>query len=374
MAISSPPPPGRNIVGVNKNTVTDVSSTDFPGHYFKEDHAWDKSRFGEACNVRFHHNEKYDSSFSLIGIDASIANAFRRCLIAEIPTLAIEYVYVQNNTSIIQDEVLAQRLGLIPLRVDSEGLTNYLRWYKKFDTDAAEEDRTAAAFDYNTIILHLKIECTRNENAAKGELDPHKKYHNAHVYAKDIEFKPFGAQHNFFGGDKAIIATNPDILVAKLRPGQCIDIEMHAIMGVGSDHAKYSPVATASYRLLPTITITKPIVGKDAEKFQKCFPRGVIALETVTTDEASEQGSGYEGHEGEFKAVVNDPMKDTVSRECLRHEEFENKVKLGRVRDHFIFSIESVGQRESDEMFLMATAIMKEKCRRLRDNLKNMAR
>jgi DNA-directed RNA polymerase I and III subunit RPAC1 len=373
MAISSPSPQGRNIVGVNKNTVTDVSSTDFPGHFFKEDHAWDKDRFNQTFSVQFHHNEKYDSSFSLIGIDASIANAFRRCLLAEIPTLAIEYVYVQNNTSIIQDEVLAQRLGLIPLRVDSVGLTNYLRWYKKFDTDAPQEERASAAFDYNTIILHLKIECTRNESAARGELDPRKKYHNAHVYAKDIEFKPFGAQLDFFGGDKAIVPTNPDILIAKLRPGQCIDIEMHAILGVGSDHAKYSPVSTASYRLLPTIIITKPILGKDAEKFQKCFPQGVITLKTVTTEEAMMEGSGYEGHEGETMAIVEDPMKDTVSRECLRHEEFEEKVKLGRVRDHFIFSIESVGQRESDEMFLMATALMKEKCRRLRGNLRNMA-
>lgn len=32
--------------------------------------------------------------------------------------MAIETVYVWNNTSIVQDEVLAQRLGLIPLAID----------------------------------------------------------------------------------------------------------------------------------------------------------------------------------------------------------------------------------------------------------------
>jgi DNA-directed RNA polymerase I and III subunit RPAC1 len=56
--------------------------------------------------------------FDLIGIDASIANAFRRILLAEVPTMAIEHVYIWNNSSIIQDEVLAHRLGLIPLKVD----------------------------------------------------------------------------------------------------------------------------------------------------------------------------------------------------------------------------------------------------------------
>ncbi len=56
--------------------------------------------------------------FDLIGVDASLANSFRRILLAEIPTMAIEKVYVYNNTSVIQDEVLAHRLGLIPLKAN----------------------------------------------------------------------------------------------------------------------------------------------------------------------------------------------------------------------------------------------------------------
>lgn len=86
------------------------------------------------------------------------------------------------------------------------------------------------------------------------------------------------------------------------------------------------------------------------------------------------KGSGYEGHEGEVKAVVKDAMKDTVSRECLRHAEFEGKVKLGRVRDHFIFSVESLGQWDSDEMFLEAVKTLKVKCQALKNNLASMSR
>jgi len=56
--------------------------------------------------------------FDLVGIDASIANAFRRLLLAEVPTMAIETVFVFNNTSVIQDEVLSHRLGLIPIKAD----------------------------------------------------------------------------------------------------------------------------------------------------------------------------------------------------------------------------------------------------------------
>ena len=58
--------------------------------------------------------------FSLIGVDAPIANALRRILIAEVPTMAIDRVFIYQNTSIIQDEVLAHRIGLIPLQADPD--------------------------------------------------------------------------------------------------------------------------------------------------------------------------------------------------------------------------------------------------------------
>lgn len=40
--------------------------------------------------------------FELIGVDASIANAIRRVLIAEVPTMAISTVFMNDNTSVMQ--------------------------------------------------------------------------------------------------------------------------------------------------------------------------------------------------------------------------------------------------------------------------------
>jgi DNA-directed RNA polymerase I and III subunit RPAC1 len=293
-------------------------------------------------------------------------------MIAEIPSLAIEYCFVYNNTSVIQDEVLCQRIGLVPFKGGKRGLLDFMKWYKKPEEGSSEEPPTP--YDYNTVLMELKVECTRNTEATRGETDPTKAYHNAHVYAKDIKFKPYGRQLEYFGDEDSIVPTNPDILIAKLRPGQVIDIEMHAIKGVGSDHAKFSPVATASYRLLPVIDIQRPILGGDALKFKKCFPKGVIGLAKVTKAEAATKDSGYEGHEGEDKAFVLDAMKDTVSRECLRHPEFADKVKLGRVRDHFIFNVESVGQWDSDELFLESVKTLRVKCDILKRSLVNMTR
>ncbi|EEH42835.1 DNA-directed RNA polymerase core subunit RPC40 [Paracoccidioides brasiliensis Pb18] len=357
----------RKIVGINRETVTNITSTDFPGHWPGENHEWSIEKFRNNLIVTFHKNEPYEASFSLIGVDASIANAFRRILISEIPSLAIETVYIHNNTSVIQDEVLAHRLGLVPLTGSPEGI-NWLRWFRQ--PNEGDPSSGSELADYNTIVLHLNVECKKNPKASPDEQDPLKLYSHAHVYAKDITFQPVGRQEAYFPEpDGGIRPTNPDILLAKLRPGQKIDIEMHCVKGIGADHAKFSPVATASYRLLPDIRILRPILGMDAVKFAGCFPEGVIGIETVTAEEASQRGSGYEGHEGAKKAVVLDPFKDTVSRECLRHEEFRGKVKLGRIRDHFIFNVESTGQFRSDVLFLESVKVLKLKCRKLKRDL-----
>ncbi|KAF4124164.1 hypothetical protein GMORB2_5880 [Geosmithia morbida] len=361
----------RNAVGINKETVTNITSVDFPGHYPGEELSYSTEKFRKGFSVTFHENAEHLASFSLRGIDASLANAFRRIMMSEIPTLAIENVFIENNTSVIQDEVLAHRLGLIPFRGGREGLRDFLKWHKK---PAEGEDPYSTCFDYNTVRLELDITCTVNEDADPAETDPRVAYHNAHVYARDIVFEPTGDQDRYFSGDDAIRPVNPDILIAKLRPRQTISLSMHMHKGIGSDHAKFSPVATASYRLMPTIDILRPIIGPDAEKFARCFPQGVIALEKVSAQEAATKGSGYEGHAGELKAVVADPMRDTVSRECLRHEEFEGKVKLGRRRDHFIFSVESAGQWDSDDLFLESVKHLKLKCKKLEQQVINMVR
>jgi len=56
--------------------------------------------------------------FDLIGAEPPLANALRRILISEIPTMAIERVNMWQNTSIIPDENLAHRVGLIPIKAD----------------------------------------------------------------------------------------------------------------------------------------------------------------------------------------------------------------------------------------------------------------
>ena len=55
-----------------------------------------------------------------------------------------------------------------------------------------------------------------------------------------------------------------DILIAKLRPGQEIEMELFCEKGIGKTHAKWSPVCTAYYRLVPDIKFNQDIKNEDA--------------------------------------------------------------------------------------------------------------
>ncbi|GEQ72976.1 hypothetical protein JCM33374_g6665 [Metschnikowia sp. JCM 33374] len=326
-----------DIAGIEYNRVTNTTTTDFPGHS-SEDHAWDVEKFKQNFDISISHVAERSANFDMINVDTSVANAFRRIMLAEVPAVAAETVYVFNNTSVIQDEVLAHRIGLIPLKVDPDALV----WV---DTSVDEKERFN---DSNTIVMSLDISCSRNPHAPEGTTDPKLLYRNSSVYARDLKFEPQGRQAELFK-DQPVAPCDPDILLAKLRPGQEISLRVHCILGIGSDHAKFSPVSTASYRLMPVIDIREPIVGEQAKRFQKCFPSGVIGID--------ENDAAY----------VADARKDTVSREVLRHEEFNGKVKLGRKKNHFIFNVESTGAMPPTEIFLKSVRVLKNKVDYLRN-------
>jgi DNA-directed RNA polymerase I and III subunit RPAC1 len=253
-------------------------------------------------------------------------------MIAEVPTVCIENVYVWDNTTVIVDEVLSHRWGLVPLNVDPT-----LMVMKKSPTDQA--------MDRNTVVFHVDLTCERNPNAPKGTTKDHELYTNHELLSSHLVWVPAGEQDEVFAG-KPPAPINPNIVLAKLRPGQRVNMELHAVKGVGKDHAKFCPVATASYRLLPHIKITKPIPFHLAQKFQKCFSPGVIKIDPRTHEVSVDE---------------QNVRKDTVSREVLRHPEFADSVELSRVRDYFLFCVESEGPYAPERILPEAIRVMREK-------------
>ena len=65
--------------------------------------------------VKIVNYSKNEVKFELTKCDLATANALRRIMIAEVPTLTIDLVEIRENTSSMHDEFIAHRLGLVPL-------------------------------------------------------------------------------------------------------------------------------------------------------------------------------------------------------------------------------------------------------------------
>ena len=261
----------------------------------------------EKLSIKINRLDAEAMEFELSGVDASTANALRRIMIAEVPTVAMEFLTVYKNSSILQEEILAQRLGLIPIAVDP----------KVMDTLQGP------------IIFSLNKTC-------HGDLD-------SNVYSGDLEWVPTPDQESHFTKETAPRPVHDDILIVKLLPGQTVEIEAECIVGVGQDHSKFSPVCTASYRLLPQIELKEPVKGKRAAALVSTCPMGVFDIE-----------------DGMVRA--SNPRNCTMCRECLRSPDFINTVKLSRVSNHFLFSVESTGSLSPEEIFKRSIAVLADKC------------
>ncbi|KRT79109.1 hypothetical protein AMK59_8434 [Oryctes borbonicus] len=288
-----------------------------------------KKKFGIVV-VRYEH---YEIEFDLIGIHPSLVNAFRRLILSDVPSMAIEKVHVYNNTTIIQDEVLAHRLGLIPLKADAR-LFEY------------RTNENADYTDNDSLEFELKIKCTFNKELNNSSCADDL-YKNNNVYSKHIKWLPRGNQLKLYK-EIDVGPIHDDILIAKMRPGHELDLKLIAVKSCGRDHAKFSPVATAFYRLLPEIKLTRQVEGEAAERLQKCFSPGVIAIEK---NEAGKQ-----------IATVRNARYDMSSRNVYRYEDLKDAVVLSKIQDHFIFTIESVGAMSSDVIFKEAVGLLKKKC------------
>ena len=84
---------------INKHAPTQTETVDYHSSFKEFDNSFKLENFKENFEIKIQKLDSEEMIFDMIGIDAPIANAFRRIMIAEIPTMAIEKVVIVNNTS-----------------------------------------------------------------------------------------------------------------------------------------------------------------------------------------------------------------------------------------------------------------------------------
>lgn len=176
-------------------------------------------------------------SLQLDGVDRSYANAVRRFCLSEVPSMAIDDVVILENSSVLYDEILAHRLGMVPLKTDLE-----------------------------RYILPEKCDCGTPLGCQKCRvllvLDASAHEKTRTVYSGDLVSE-----------DREISPTSASIPIVKLAPGQTVKLEAYARLGRGKEHAKWQPA-----------TISVLLDGKNEDSFVlKVESSGVLRPKEIVT-------------------------------------------------------------------------------------------
>jgi len=249
--------------------------------------------------------EKDDRNMRLLirGVDAPFVNALRRNVLAEVPCMAIDEVVIIENSSVLHDEVIAHRLGLIPLKTD---LDSY---------NLPEECPCKSEFGCNL----CRVTLTLDQEAKEGTIT---------VYSGEL------ASEN-----PNIVPVSDKIPIIKLTKGQKLKLEAYARLGKGKKHAKWQPVSTGAYKYLPQVKI-------DAARCDACGKCVEICPRKVL-----EKSGG--------KIEVRDLLACTLCQDCVDVCPKEPPaIEIGWEKNAFIFNLESTGALPPERIMTEAVKIL----------------
>ena len=185
-------------------------------------------------------------SVKLKGIPVQYANALRRICLNGAPIYAVENVDILENTSVLADEGVAHRIGLIPLKTDLES-----------SKDGNETDKIMLTLD-------------------SGVSDETRT-----VLSGDLKSQ-----------DPNVIPTSNDIPIVTLAPGQSLKVEAHARLGIGTEHAKWNSANVA--------TLTDS--DNDNEKILTVETTGALEPKHIILSSVEQLATRL----SEFKTIISD--------------------------------------------------------------------
>jgi DNA-directed RNA polymerase II subunit RPB3 len=291
-------------------------------------------------DIRIKRLSKFNSKIVIDKLSCSVANSLRRIMISEVPTLSIDLVSIEINTSIINDEFLSHRLGLIPLKSDCAKKMKYTR-----ECECENYcQKCSSVFNLNLKSRHQEmiVYSTHLENLEKnGDFLGH----------SVIPIHDSGSEGRF--------STCP-IILAQLKMGQQIKLTGIAKKGTGSEHSKWSPVSIIKLKAEPIFHLDlanlNAILG-DSQK-NKLSTIGKEFLEydqkensLILTKKSQEPLEEFA--ENDVKFLLKFLMEEHVPSEKILGLE----TNLSRVT----FTIETTGVLETIEIFKESVSILKRK-------------
>jgi DNA-directed RNA polymerase subunit D len=245
----------------------------------------------EEYDVEFVERGDREARFLVRGVTPGFANGIRRAMIADVPTLAVDTVRVIENSSVMFDEQLALRLGLVPLTTPPVG-------------EFVEDD---------TVTLSIDVE-------GPGT-----------AYSGDLR-----------SADELVRPADENIPIIELKDGQRLEAEAEAVLDRGKDHAKHQGGVAVGYRHLQRVEV----VG-DLPEFEEQEPNIVRGVIEEGAADAAEPSSGDEPRDGDL--VPTSGFDHDLSNRYP-----DKEVRVEDVPNAFVFHVETDGSFSIEELVTRA--------------------
>jgi len=253
--------------------------------------------------------------FIVSGVNAPFVNALRRIILTEVPTMAIDEIVILENSSILNDEILAHRMGFIPLKTD---LDSY---------NLPEECTCESELGCNLCRANLTLEAEATDKKTT-------------VYSGQL--KPENPD---------IAPVSDKIPLVKLAPEQRVNLEAYARLGKGKKHAKWQPVSMCTYMYLPEVKI-------DSERCDACGKCVKVCPEEIFIETA----------EG---IKTQNEIECTLCMDCTDAcPQDPSAVEISWDKKAFIFKIESTGALPVERIVIEAVKILDKKVKDFSNQLK----
>ncbi len=257
--------------------------------------------------VQFIDRSDREARFVVRGVTPAFANGLRRAIIADVPTMSIDTVRVIENSSVMFDEMISLRLGLVPLT-----------------TPPGEFEAG------DTVTLSLDVEGP------------------ATAYSGDL-----------VSSDPMVQPADDNIPIIELNYPETADspqrlqVEAEAVLGRGKDHAKNQGGVAVGYRHLQTVEVLGDLPFEDEESEPNVL-RGVIEEQAAehavaTGDREPENGQLVPAEEFDNDLSNRYPGKEVTVHDVpdafVFHVETDGSMSI---EDLVVEGIDSIGERASE--------------------------
>jgi DNA-directed RNA polymerase subunit D len=253
--------------------------------------------------------------FRLSDSSPAFANAIRRLLL-EIPTMAIDEIIVIENSTPLYDEVLAHRLGLMPITTP-EGVYNL------------PESCTCDGHGCSNCETSLTLE---KEGVELGAIET--------LYSRDLQSE-----------DPEVKPVLDNIPILRFTQGQKVIIQAIARLGKATKHAKFQ-CAVASYKYDPIIEIDKE-KAQYCESLVEVCPPQILKFESNTLK-------------------VTDNKKCTLCMQCVEQSTEPGAIEVTTTGKDFLFTLTSFGQMLPQKLLLQTLNLLKEKSEEMQTKIQEL--